>query len=485
MKYPIVKNFINGQFTDEQAIAFLDVVSPVDGSLLSKVPLSSTSDLDKAVISAKAAFKGWSETPIKERVQVFFRYKTLLHQNLKELAELVSEENGKTYGEAVAEIEKSIELTEFACSLPQLITGELLEVSRGIECRTEYVPLGVVASIVPFNFPSMVPNWTIPNAIALGNCMIVKPSEKVPLSTGRLAELLKEAGLPDGVLNVVHGNSEIVEAICDHPGIEAISFVGSTKVAKLVYRRATYNYKRCVALGGAKNHLLVLPDAIPGMTAQNIVASMSGCGGQRCMAASAMVAVGQVNHIVDQIVDEAKKVVAGDNLGAVISKESKDNIERYITSAEKQGAKILVDGRNTVIKGKENGFYVGPTVIDYVTPDMDVAREEIFGPVISIMRTNTLEEALAIENANPYGNAASVFTQNGGAARHVINNASAGMVGVNVGVPVPREPFSFGGWNESKFGVGDITGKSSIEFWTKLKKTTVKWNPEAGVNWMS
>lgn len=485
MKYPIVKNFINGQFTDESATAVMDVVSPVDGSLLSKVPLSGASDLNRAVISAKAAFKKWSETPIKERVQVFFRYKTLLHEHIEELSKLISEENGKTYGEAVAEIEKAIELTEFACSLPQLITGELLEVSRGIECRTEYVPLGVVASIVPFNFPSMVPNWTIPNAITLGNCMIIKPSEKVPLSVGRLAELLKEAGLPDGVLNVVHGNSEIVEAICDHPDIEAISFVGSTKVAKLVYRRATYNYKRCLALGGAKNHLLVLPDAIPGMTAQNIVASMSGCGGQRCMAASAMVAVGQVNHIVDQIVVEAQKIVAGDNLGAVISKESKDNIERYITSAEKQGAKILVDGRNTTIKGKENGFYVGPTVIDYVTPDMDVAREEIFGPVISIMRTNTLEEALAIENANPYGNAASVFTQNGGAARHVINNASAGMVGVNVGVPVPREPFSFGGWNESKFGVGDITGKSSIEFWTKLKKTTVKWNPEAGVNWMS
>ena len=243
-----------------------------------------------------------------------------------ELAKLVEEENGKTYTEAVAEIEKSIELTEFACSLPQLITGELLEVSKGIECRTEYVPLGVVASIVPFNFPSMVPNWTIPNAIALGNCMIVKPSEKVPLSVGRLAELLKEAGLPDGVLNVVHGDSAIVEAICDHPGIEAVSFVGSTKVAKIVYKRATSNLKRCLALGGAKNHLLVLPDAIPGMTAQNITASMSGCAGQRCMAASAMVGVGNVDHIIDQLVIEAQKVVPGQNLGAVISKESKERI---------------------------------------------------------------------------------------------------------------------------------------------------------------
>jgi malonate-semialdehyde dehydrogenase (acetylating)/methylmalonate-semialdehyde dehydrogenase len=306
MKYAPVQNYINGQFIDAQTSDHLDVVSPVDGSLLSTVPLSGVADLDAAVASAKIAFKNWSATPIKERVQVFFRYKTLLHQHLEGLAKLIVEENGKTYTEAVAEIEKAIELTEFACSLPQLVTGELLEVSKGIECRTEYVPLGVVASIVPFNFPSMVPNWTIPNAIALGNCMIMKPSEKVPLSVGKLADLLKQAGLPDGVLNIVHGDSTIVEAICDHPGIEAVSFVGSTKVAKLVYRRATYNYKRCVALGGAKNHLLVLPDAIPGMTAQNIVASMSGCGGQRCMAASAMVGVGAVNHIVDQIVAEAQ-----------------------------------------------------------------------------------------------------------------------------------------------------------------------------------
>jgi len=485
MKYSPVKNFINGQFTDASTAKNMQVVSPVDGTLLSTVPMSTASDLDAAVQSAKAAFKKWSATPIKERVQVFFRYKTLLEKNLVELSKLVEEENGKTYGEAVAEIEKAIELTEFACSLPQLVTGELLEVSRGIECRTEYVPLGVVASIVPFNFPSMVPNWTLPNAIALGNCMILKPSEKVPLSVGRIAELLKEAGLPDGVLNIVHGDSEIVEAICDHPDIEAVSFVGSTKVAKIVYKRATSNYKRCLALGGAKNHLLVLPDAIPGMTAQNITASMSGCAGQRCMAASAMVGVGDVDHIIDQLVAEAKKVIPGQNLGAVISKESKERIEQYITSAEKQGAKILLDGRRPNVPGKENGYYVGPTVIDYVTPEMDVAKEEIFGPVISIMRTKTLEEAMVIENSNMYGNAASVFTQNGGAARYVINHASAGMVGVNVGVPVPREPFSFGGWNESKFGVGDITGKSSIEFWTKLKKSTTKWNPEAGVNWMS
>lgn len=485
MKYSPVQNYIGGQFVPASSERTLPVISPLDGTLLSTVPLSTAKDLDEAVKAAKAAFPAWSRMPIKERVQVFFRYKYLLEKNMKELSELVREENGKTYSEAVAEVEKSIELTEFACSLPQLVTGEILEVSKGVECRTEHVPLGIVASIVPFNFPAMVPNWTIPNAIALGNCMIIKPSEKVPLSTARLAQLLKEAGLPDGVLNIVNGDSEIVNAICDHPGIEAVSFVGSTKVAKIVYQRATANFKRALALGGAKNHLMVLPDAKPDMTAQNVAASMSGCAGQRCMAASAMVAVGDVDHIISKICEEAKKIVPGENLGAVISKESKERIEKYITEAEKQGAKILVDGRNAKVNGKENGTYVGPTVIDYVKPDMAVAKEEIFGPVISIMRTKTVDEALAIENANPYGNAASVFTQNGGMARYIIDRASAGMIGVNVGVPVPREPFSFGGWNESKFGVGDITGKSSIEFWTKLKKSTTKWNPEAGVNWMS
>lgn len=485
MKYAAVQNFINGKFVPASTDCTLNVISPLDGNKLSTVPLSASADLNAAVQAAKAAFPGWSKTPIKERVQVFFHYKYLLEKNLQSLAELVSEENGKTPGEAIAEIEKCIELTEFATSLPQLVSGEILEVSKGVECRTDHVPLGVVASIVPFNFPGMVPNWTIPNAIALGNCMILKPSEKVPLSAGKIAELLQEAGLPDGVFNVVHGDSQIVNAICDHSGIEAVSFVGSTKVAKHVYQRATHNYKRCLALGGAKNHLVVLPDAKPDMTAQNVVASMSGCAGQRCMAASAMVAVGPVDQIVDKICEEAKKVIPGKNLGAVISKESKERIERYITEAEEQGAKILVDGRHATVAGKENGTYVGPTVIDYVRPDMAVAKEEIFGPVISIMRTKTIDEAMAIQNANPYGNAASVYTQNGGLARYVVEKASAGMIGVNVGVPVPREPFSFGGWNESKFGVGDITGKSSIGFWTKLKKTTVKWNPEAGVNWMS
>ncbi len=485
MKYPDIKNYVGGKYIPSKSTKFLDVISPLDGSLLSRVPVSTKEDLNDAVAVAKKAFTTWSKVPIKERVQVFFRYKTLLEKHILELSQLVQEENGKTLDEARAEVEKSIELTEFACSLPQLVGGEILEVSKGVECRTDFYPVGVVACIVPFNFPSMVPNWTIPNAIALGNTMILKPSEVVPLSCMRIVELLKEAGLPDGVLNIVNGDREIVEAICDHPGIDAVSFVGSTKVAKLVYARASASFKRVLTLGGAKNHLLVLPDAHVSMTASNVAASMSGCAGQRCMAASAMVAVGAVDPIIAQICVEARKVIPGVNLGAVISAAAKARIERYITEAEQQGAKILVDGRNTVVKGKENGFYVGPTVIDYVTPDMSVAREEIFGPVISIIRAKDVDEALAIENANPYGNAAAVFTQSGGAARYVIERASAGMIGVNIGVPVPREPFSFGGWNDSKFGVGDLTGKSSIGFWTKLKKTTTKWNAESKTNWMS
>ena len=479
-----VRNYIDGKLIDHQG-KFQDLISPLDGSHISQVPLSASESLDLAVNAARKAFPGWAALTLKERVQVFYEYRHLLDKNRQELTELVHLENGKTLEEAAAEVAKSIELTEFACSLPQLVTGEVMEVSKGVECRTERRPLGVVASITPFNFPNMVPNWTIPNAIALGNCMIMKPSEKVPISVERLAQLLSEAGLPDGVFNVVNGDKEIVEAICAHPHIEAISFVGSTKIAQIVYRKATEALKRCVALGGAKNHLLVLPDAQVEMTASNIAASMSGCAGQRCMAASAMVGVGPVDHIIAKLCDEVQQIVPGENLGAVISLEAKQRIERYITEAEAAGAKVLVDGRNPQVAGKENGYYVGPTVIDYVTPEMAIAKEEVFGPVIAIMRANSLDEAIEIENGSNYGNAAAVFTQNGGMAKEVMERASAGMVGVNIGVPVPREPFSFGGWNESKFGVGDITGKSSVEFWTQLKKTTTKWNPEARINWMS
>ncbi|MDX1406901.1 MAG: CoA-acylating methylmalonate-semialdehyde dehydrogenase, partial [Saprospiraceae bacterium] len=411
--YPPVQNYIGGQPSSNGG-PVLDVLSPIDGSVISTVPLSNTRDLDKAVDAARDAFAAWSGLTIKERTQVFYRFRTLLEQHIDRLADVVRLENGKTEEEARAEVLKGIELSEFACSLPQLVNDEIQEVSKGVECRTTHVALGVVASITPFNFPHMVPLWTIPNALVLGNCMILKPSEQTPISAVLIGELLQEAGLPDGVLNVVHGDREIVEAICDHPQIDAVSFVGSTRVAKIVYRRATSNLKRCVALGGAKNHLIVLPDANVGMSAANIAASMSGCAGQRCMAASAMVGVGKVDHIVEQICSEARKIVPGKNLGSVISQAAKERIERYIDEAEASGAKVLVDGRKATVPGKEGGFYVGPTVIDFVRPEMAIAKEEVFGPVLSIMRTNDLDEAIAIENSSEYGNASSVFTQNGG-----------------------------------------------------------------------
>jgi malonate-semialdehyde dehydrogenase (acetylating) / methylmalonate-semialdehyde dehydrogenase len=484
-KYPDVRNYIGGAFVDGEAHEYLDVTNPADGSVISRVPLSGMTEVDRAVEAAKKALPAWSAMPIKERVQVFFRYKALLERDLEELSALVTEENGKVLSEGKAEVLKSAELTEFACSLPQITAGEVLEVSRGVECRVERFPVGIVASITPFNFPNMVPNWTIPNAIALGNCMILKPSEQVPLSAGRIAELLREAGLPDGVLNIVHGGQATVEALCDHPGIDAISFVGSTKVAKIVYRRGSANLKRVLALGGAKNHLIVMPDAEPDMTSSNVVASMSGCAGQRCMAASVMMAVGATDHIIERMATLMRSMAPGVHIGPVISRAAKERIEAYISEAERMGAKVLVDGRGYTVPGKENGFYVGPTLIDYVTPDMRIAQEEVFGPVMVIIRAHDVNEALRVQQRSPYGNAASVFTESGGVARYVMENAGAGMVGVNVGVPVPREPFGFGGWKESKFGVGDITGRGSIEFWTQSKKMTTKWNKEAGVNWMS
>jgi malonate-semialdehyde dehydrogenase (acetylating) / methylmalonate-semialdehyde dehydrogenase len=484
MKYAEVQNCIGGVFVSPD-VARLDVYDPSSGQVLSRVPLSSAHEVDAAVAAAQAAFPAWSGTPIKERVQVLYRYKALLERHIDELAALVSEENGKIDSEARAEVLKSAELTEFACSLPQLVTGEVLEVSRGVECRVERYPVGVVASITPFNFPNMVPNWSIPNAIALGNCMILKPSELVPLSARRIVELLHEAGLPPGVLQVVHGGQEAVEAICDHPGIAAVTFVGSTRVAQIVYRRATGTLKRCLALGGAKNHLIVMPDADREMAATNIVASMSGCAGQRCMAASVMLAVSTTDHIIARMVEVARAMVPGKDVGPVISAAALERITRYIDEAEAAGAKVLVDGRRTTVAGREGGYFIGPTIIDHVTADMRIAQDEVFGPALAIVRTPDVAAAIRIENASSYGNAASVFTESGGVARYVMEHASAGMVGVNVGVPVPREPFSFGGWNDSRFGVGDITGRGSIEFWTQAKKMTTKWNKESGTNWMS
>jgi len=486
MKYPQVKNYIDGKFTTSDNKR-LDVFSPLNDEVISSVPLSGIKELNDAVNAANRAFPTWVALTSKKRAEVLYRYRTLVEENINELAEIIHYENGKNIAEATAEVEKSIELTEFACSIPQMTAGEIMKVSDGVVCRTQYVPLGVVASIAPFNFPHMVPHWTVPNILALGNCVILKPSEVVPITATKIAEMLKQAGLPDGVFNIVNGDKEIVEAICDHPEIKAVSFVGSTQIAKIVYKRATSNLKRCLALGGAKNHLVVFLDADLEMTATDIAASFSGTSGQRCMAASVMVAVGDVNHIIKRLCEETRKIKPGLNLGPIISKKSRENIISYINKAEQEGATILVDGRKVKIEGdgNKNGYYIGPTIIDWAKAKIPMPVEEVFGPVFEIVHVDTIEEAMFLENNSPYGNAASAFTQSGDLADEVAGKASAGMIGVNIGVPVPREPFSFGGWNDSKFGMVDLTGKGGIEFWTQLKKVTTKWRRQEKTDWMS
>ena len=474
MKYAPLDNYINGSPV-ASASSPIQVTSPVNGEVLSSVPISTPEDLQAAASAAKTAFPAWASLTLRQRCEIFYSYRNLLQDNLDELALICHEENGKTIGESKAEVLKAIELTELACSLPNLVSGESLEVSPGFDCSIQTSPLGVVSCITPFNFPIMVPHWTIPMALALGNTMVFKPSEQVPLSGNRIAELLTEAGLPNGVFNVVHGNKSIVETICDHADIKALTFVGSTPVAKAVYTRGTSSLKRVLAMGGAKNHLIVMPDADLEHTAANVAASACGCAGQRCMAAATMLAVGDVDHIVEQVVEQSKALIPGENLGAVISASAKSSIEKHITEAEEQGATVLLDGRNTSVDGCEAGTYVGPTVLDNVTPDMSIASAEVFGPVLSIIRTGNLKEAMELENASPYGNAAVVYTQDGQIAKQFAKQASAGMIGVNVGVPVPREPFGFGGWNDSRFGVGDITGRGSIQFWTQSKKITSHW----------
>lgn len=476
---------INGKEINNDHEQQIIVHSPLTGEVIGRVPVASADTVNKAVAAASKAFETWGEVPVKERVQVLFRFKQIVEADMDTIASLISNENGKTIGEAKAEVEKGLEVTEFAASLPQILNQEVLEVSRGVDCTARRYPLGVVAGITPFNFPAMVPLWMIPIAIGTGNTFIHKPSEQVPLTANLLTQYFKKAGLPDGVYNVVHGDKSTVEAITAHPQIKAIGFVGSSAVAKIVYEKGTTTGKRVLALGGAKNHLIVMPDADVQLTAANVVASAFGCAGQRCMAASVLIMVGNSKHILDEITAEANKIQAGLNLGAIISVKAKERIENYITNAEKNGADILVDGRLAFVKDKENGTYVNPTIIDGLVPGNECACDEIFGPVLTVLHTHTLDEALAIENANPYGNAAAIYTTDGGTAKYFSDKANAGMIGVNIGVPVPREPFSFGGWNNSRFGYGDITGMDGVRFWTNLKKITTKWNASAAKNWMS
>ncbi|HEY1086554.1 MAG TPA: CoA-acylating methylmalonate-semialdehyde dehydrogenase [Archangium sp.] len=483
-EYVPIKNWIGGSWREGESGKWLDIENPRHGKAMGKMTISTAKDVAAAVEAGKKAFPAWRNTPMRERAQVLYRLKQLMERDLDELCWLVSHENGKTYAEGKGDVEKGIECVEFAASLHMMADGGQLDVSRGVNCRVTHEPLGVVAGIVPFNFPVMVPMWMAPNALMAGNAFVLKPSEIVPYGAMKLAQLLQEAGLPDGLFNVVNGQRETVEAIVDHPEIKAVGFVGSTKVAQILYARGAATGKRMLCLGGAKNHVVVVPDADLELTSSNIVASSYGCAGQRCMASSLMVAVGDVQKIVDGIADRVKKIRLGEDMGSVISAASRERILGYIEKAEKAGAKVLVDGRGAKVPGNE-GHWVGPTVLDNVTIDMPAGCEEIFGPVLSIVRVKTLEEAINLQHKSLYANGAAIFTTSGAVARTASERLEAGMVGINVGVPVPREPFSFGGFNASKFGHGDITGWDGFRFWSRPKKVTEKWAAAADASWMS
>ena len=482
----ILSNYINGRRISSKTTRVLPLHSPGSGRIIAEVPLSTDLDLEEAVRTAAVAQLKWGEQTFRDRAQVLFRMKSLIESRIDELATVVSLENGKTLEESQASILRGIECIEFATSLPQLSPGRVLQVGRGVECKLVRYPLGVVAGITPFNFPFMVPLWMAPMAIGLGNAFILKPSEQTPLSAMELANIFGEAGLPDGLFSVVHGDREVVEALCDHSQIKALGFVGSSRVGRLVYTRGTASGKQVRAMGGAKNHLIVVPDAEPEMTSDNVVASVVGCAGQRCMAASVMLAVGDVDHIVEKIHKKMGHVVAGSDIGAVISSLARDRIVGYLERAEKKGAKLTLDGRELVAAdAPSGGYYIGPSIIDHAFPEHEASCEEIFGPTLTIIRCETLDKALEIENNSHYGNAASIYTSDGRVAQHFSENANSGMLGVNIGVPVPREPFPFGGWNASAFGDGDISGAGAIDFWTRAKKITTKWSDEFRRDWSS
>lgn len=463
-----------------------DVISPYNGKKIGEFSIPSFAQINSAIDSAALAQKSWGQMPIKERSKVLFNFRNILLRDQDEITHLKSSECGKTFDEAKAGLMKGIEVLEYALSIQNIDLGGKQEVSRGVSCEFRREALGVVANITPFNFPAMVPMWTIPITLALGNAYVWKPSDKTPLTALKIANSLKEAGLPEGLFTVLHGGGSTVEAIIDHPQVKAIGFVGSTKIAKLVYQRGTALGKRVLALGGAKNHIVLLPDANPNLSGVGISDSFTGCAGQRCMAASVLLAVGDVSHHIDRIVNRASSLEFTKSMGAIISKTQVDFLNAAIERAENSGAKILLDGRKAKAPaGFENGNWLGPTILDQVQAKSEASRDELFGPILSIIHCQDISHAMQIENCNEYGNACSVFTSSGALAERVAKEASAGMVGVNVGVPVPREPFSFGGINASKFGSGDMTGPGSLDFWSNLKKVTVKWEIQSDSNWMS
>jgi malonate-semialdehyde dehydrogenase (acetylating)/methylmalonate-semialdehyde dehydrogenase len=458
-----------------------EVFNPSTGQVIARVPFASADQAAEVVEAAAASLPGWSETPVVERARVMFRFRALLEQHFEELAALVTREHGKTLAEARAEVNRGIEVVEFACGIPSLIAGDMLpNIAAEVDAEAVRHPVGVCVGITPYNFPSMVPLWMFPVAITCGNTFILKPSEKVPLSAVRLGELLAEAGLPDGVFNIVHGDRECVDALLDHPKVAAISFVGSTAVAKYIYERGTAAGKRVQSAGGAKNHLIIMPDADIEQTVKALAASAYGCAGQRCMAGSVAVTVGKAGDpVVEGLVDYAGTLRVGPtdgnenvDMGPVIRADHRDRVANYLDIAKQDGATVALDGRREFASG---GFLLGPSVVDRVRTNMRVWREEIFGPVLSVVRAADLDEALAIGQACEYGNGAAIFTLSGYAAREFKRRFNAGMIGINVGVPAPMAWFPFTGWNRSFFGDLHIQGTESILFYTRQKVTLTRW----------
>jgi malonate-semialdehyde dehydrogenase (acetylating)/methylmalonate-semialdehyde dehydrogenase len=485
---PLTKlsNYINGRWVDSKASEWLDVTNPATGEAIAKVPLSSANEVASAVEAAAVAFPEWRRTPPEDRIQPLFKLKQLLEDHIDELGRAITEENGKTFAEAKAELRRMIENVEVACGIPTMMQGYNLEdVARGIDESMIRQPLGVVAAITPFNFPGMVPFWFLPYAIACGNAFILKPSERVPLTVRRICELLEQTGLPKGIVSVVNGGKEVVNALIDHPKVRAISFVGSTPVARHVYARAGANGKRAQCQGGAKNHVIVLPDADMTMATQIISDSAFGCAGQRCLAVSVAVTVGEAQKTFrDSIADAAASLRVGNGLdegvqmGPVITQQSKSRIESLIAGGEKQGAKVLLDGRNARIPKYEAGNFVKPTILDNLPPASELVDTEIFGPVLSLIHAKDMDQALAFLEHSTYGNQASLFTSSGSAARRFRYEAPAGNIGINIGVAAPMAYFPFSGWKDSFFGIMHAQGRDAIEFYTEKKIVIERWAKE-------
>ena len=478
-------NLVAGQFEPAGSGAAIQVTSPYDASTLGRVPDSDAVAVARVVEAAAAAAPGWAATPLKERTALLFRFREQLLTNLEEISHLAAAECGKTVAEARAGVLKGVEVAEYALSLQNLDAGGSLAVSRGVRCEVRREPMGVVAGITPFNFPAMVPLWLFPIAVTLGNAFVLKPSEKVPLSAVKLGEYMNAAGYPPGVFSLVHGGKPAVDALVTHPEVAALGFVGSSRVAADVYASAGARGKRALALGGAKNCMILAPDADPALAVDGVVASFTGCAGQRCMAGSLLLAVGDCDSLVDGIIAAAGKLQLGRDMGAIIDAASVERLHAAIARGVSDGATLRLDGRTVAAPvGYEAGSWLGPTVLDGVAAESFCATEELFGPVLSIVRVPMLQAALELERASRYGNATSVFTRSGAVAREVSDRATSGMIGINVGVPVPREPFSFGGTKGSRFGHGDITGAGGVELWTRLKKVTSKWGDSGSGTWM-